>query len=210
MNDSSIAYFDKHGENLIQNYQELDRASVLKPFLAHIDMLYLNLKRPLKILDVGAGIGADAEFLTQYIPCEIFAVEPSKTLKKHAKPNKKIQWLDDTLPHLKATIALKHKFDLILCDSVFQYIERKYHIKVLTKCSMMLNHLTDLAAVALLYPTTPTKPHQYKLNKNMLIPAINEARLEIKSFQSIASMGERKNKNGDALFFEYLVLTIKN
>lgn len=78
---------------------------------------------PSRVLDVGAGTGADAAWLANW-GHRVIAVEPTRELR-HAgarlHPSPRIEWIDDSLPDL----ALLHgtAFDLILISAVWMHLD---------------------------------------------------------------------------------------
>src|SRR3990172_871011 len=93
-----LKYYNDRAGALSTVYDALNREQV------HADLLSLLPKnRKLKVLDVGAGSGADAKMFAQ-AGHDVVAVEPAKKLREIAKKsfkNKKIKWISDQLPQLK-------------------------------------------------------------------------------------------------------------
>lgn len=83
-------------------------------------------------LDIGAGSGRDARFLTA-LGFRVTAVEPANALRDQAmaygqqQPAAKyeIQWLADQLPNLAKVIDLQQKFDLVLLSAVWMHLTAK-------------------------------------------------------------------------------------
>lgn len=83
------------------------------------------------VLDIGAGSGRDAMWLAGQ-GCQVIAVEPAvdllrlgqlKTDAQAAPENQqKIQWLQDSLPELKACYQLNLQFNTILLSAVWMHI----------------------------------------------------------------------------------------
>lgn len=77
---------------------------------------------PAAVLDVGAGSGRDAAWLTAR-GLEVVAAEPSAAMREegrrcHADP--RITWVEDHLPALEAVHRLGVAFDLVLLSAVWQ------------------------------------------------------------------------------------------
>jgi SAM-dependent methyltransferase len=109
--------------DLVPRFEALQTEDVLAPVL---DLLP---PRPGKVLDVGAGTGRDAAWLTKR-GHRVLAVEPVSELRQagqalHDKSG--IEWLDDSLPLLRRTKALGETFDLILSVAVWQHLPPDQH-----------------------------------------------------------------------------------
>ena len=75
------------------------------------------------VLDIGAGSGRDALWLTGQ-GCQVIAVEPAADLLQlgQLKTTEKVQWLQDSLPELKACYQLNLQFNTILLSAVWMHI----------------------------------------------------------------------------------------
>lgn len=75
------------------------------------------------VLDIGAGSGRDATWLAKQ-GCQVIAVEPAADLRKigQVKTTEQVQWLQDSLPELKACYQLNVKFNTILLSAVWMHI----------------------------------------------------------------------------------------
>lgn len=76
------------------------------------------------ILDIGAGSGRDAAWLSS-MGHEIVATDPAKALLQkaqilHKEPS--IQWIEDQLPELKKVARLGYQYDIILLNAVWMHI----------------------------------------------------------------------------------------
>ncbi|MEJ2375423.1 MAG: class I SAM-dependent methyltransferase [Pseudolabrys sp.] len=79
---------------------------------------------PALALDVGAGTGRDAAWLTSR-GLEVVAVEPSGAMRANAErlhPSPSIRWISDSLPGLDHVHRLGLSFDLILLSAVWMHI----------------------------------------------------------------------------------------
>ncbi len=81
-------------------------------------------KRPLLILDVGAGSGRDAAYFSS-LGHDVIAVEPSAGMRAEAMKHhssSRIQWIDDKLPSLSDVTRLGLFFDFILLSAVWMHL----------------------------------------------------------------------------------------
>jgi SAM-dependent methyltransferase len=91
----------------------------------HLDLLPLIEGRTGRALDVGAGSGRDAAWLSKQ-GWMVTAVEPSEALLKHAKiihSDSPIRWLADGLPELHKARLGSESFDLILLSAVWMHVD---------------------------------------------------------------------------------------
>jgi len=91
----------------------------------HRAELHLLPAPPARILDVGAGTGADAAWLAAQ-GHEVLAVEPTARLREAAMalhPDPSIRWLDDSLPALAVVRAFNPSFDAILLTAVWMHLD---------------------------------------------------------------------------------------
>ncbi|MDP5133950.1 MAG: methyltransferase domain-containing protein [Paraglaciecola sp.] len=76
------------------------------------------------VLDIGAGSGRDALWCAKQ-GCQVVAVEPAGDLRKLGQLKTAgfaVQWLDDSLPELKACYQLNLQFNTILLSAVWMHI----------------------------------------------------------------------------------------
>jgi 2-polyprenyl-3-methyl-5-hydroxy-6-metoxy-1,4-benzoquinol methylase len=111
-------WYEANVQQLVQRYESISAAKVhnwLVPFLPESSG---------KILDVGAGTGRDAAWLTS-LGYSVVAVEPSLKLRQEAQrihPAASIQWMDDQLPGLAEVHRLGISFDFILLSAVWMHV----------------------------------------------------------------------------------------
>ena len=113
-----VGWYDQHAADLAQSYEALDPATV------HGWLLDLLPQAPALVLDVGAGTGRDAAWLTQ-MGHHVVAVEPAAAMRgegqrRHADAG--LRWIEDSLPALPATHRLGLAFDVILLSGVWQHV----------------------------------------------------------------------------------------
>lgn len=76
------------------------------------------------VLDVGAGSGRDAQWLTE-LGHEVVALEPDCSMRREAErfhPQRRFELLSDRLPKLAATGRTGLAFDLILLNAVWMFV----------------------------------------------------------------------------------------
>ena len=114
----AISWYNKNAAEVAGSYEVADTEKVHEWFFDHLP------KRPLMILDVGAGSGRDAAYFSS-LGHDVVAVEPSEgmraeAMKKHSSP--RIQWIDDKMPALSEVTRLGLFFDFILLSAVWMHL----------------------------------------------------------------------------------------
>ena len=113
-----IAWYDANAETAAARYEQV------KPERLHGWMVDLLPAAPAAALDVGAGSGRDAAWLSS-LGYDVVAVEPSAPMRaiaraRHADPA--IRWLADALPALLRTVETGRTFGLILLSAVWMHV----------------------------------------------------------------------------------------
>jgi SAM-dependent methyltransferase len=111
-------YYSEQAEALLDRYERVTFEAIHADLLSHLPA------RPGAGLDVGAGSGRDAAWLSRQ-GWSVVAVEPSERLREGGRrlhPEDRIEWIDDALPHLEVTRRLSRKFDLILLSAVWMHV----------------------------------------------------------------------------------------
>ena len=114
----SIAWYDANGDTAAARYEGVP------PERLHGWLADLLPTAPAAALDVGAGSGRDAAWLSSR-GYDVVAVEPSSRMRtiareRHAEPE--IQWLADSLPALRRTLRTGLAFDVILLSAVWMHV----------------------------------------------------------------------------------------
>ncbi|MDN3714694.1 class I SAM-dependent methyltransferase [Vibrio breoganii] len=92
-----------------------------------------------KVLDVGAGIGRDALYMSE-TGCDVYALEPSKEMRKlgEAHTGSKVTWISDSLPSLTKIVNLGVRFDVILLSGVWMHVPQSSRARAFRKLSNLL------------------------------------------------------------------------
>ncbi len=116
MNNNS-SFYSENTDSLISQYNSVSFGSV------HSDWFNL-LPTNGTALDIGAGSGRDARYLSER-GLKVHAVEPATKLMLAAKRNSSehdITWYQDDLPNLNQIKALDIQFDFILLSAVWMHL----------------------------------------------------------------------------------------
>lgn len=114
----AISWYDKNASEVAGSYEMAKTEKVHEWFFEFMP------KRPLVILDVGAGSGRDAAYFSS-LGHDVIAVEPSEGMRAEAMKHhssSKIQWIDDKLPALSEVTRLGLFFDFILLSAVWMHL----------------------------------------------------------------------------------------
>lgn len=104
-------------EKFIEATVSIDFAELHKDFIPFIP------KNPVRVLDLGAGIGRDASVLSS-MGHTVTAAEPSEALLEAGKnlyPDSSIHWVQDSLPDLQC-LGSDVKFDFILASGIWHHL----------------------------------------------------------------------------------------
>lgn len=126
----SLEYYDEHAVALADSYESVAFENAY-PFLTD---MFTATTSPLDVLDIGAGTGRDAAWISSK-GHNVLAVEPSSsmlTIAKKLHPAESITWLKSELPGLDHLDASTGTFDVILLNAVWMHIvpqDRAYSLK---------------------------------------------------------------------------------
>lgn len=208
MNKPAIDYFNDRAEELARQYNALDRAKV------HADLLALLPEgRALKVLDVGAGSGADAAMFADR-GHEVMACEPADALRKtgeEAFKNKNIKWNAEVLPDMDAASSAAAPFDVVTSVGVLQYVSEENRASSLSK---MFSLAAKGGFVEVQYPTPASREHQFTIKHNEIeraVEAFNQAAapsdgIDIVMDRLVPDFSGRKALDGSDLSFRTVIL----
>lgn len=123
--NSASAYYDRHALDLADSYEGISAAAAHPDLLRLLDENFPGVH--LDILDVGAGTGRDAAWLTS-LGHRVVAVEPSGAMlriARHAHQDMPISWIRDALPDLEAVRRDLPIFDVIVLSAVWMHIAKE-------------------------------------------------------------------------------------
>lgn len=112
-----IANYGRAADELVALYEGVTTELVYGEALDHWP------PAPARAIDIGAGTGRDAAWLA-HRGYEVTAVEPSQLRQagQNLHSTSAIEWIDDQLPGLTRLDAHARRFDLVLCNAVWQHI----------------------------------------------------------------------------------------
>ncbi|HDR9251566.1 class I SAM-dependent methyltransferase [Burkholderia vietnamiensis] len=111
--------YAENAHSLIERWKDLSFAE------RHEPILHLLPQSPARILDIGAGIGTDADAFAA-MGHSVVAVEPVDALRiagieRHSSA--RIEWLDDSLPQLAHLRTGRREFDLVMLSAVWMHLD---------------------------------------------------------------------------------------
>lgn len=115
-----VAAYDGQADTLAERYEAVSSERMLSEVLPVI----LGGGDGKLALDVGAGTGRDAAWLTS-LGYEVVAAEPAAGMRRIAAEkhrNHGVRWVNDTLPSLDHVHALGLAYDLVLLSAVWQHV----------------------------------------------------------------------------------------
>jgi SAM-dependent methyltransferase len=87
--------------------------------------LRLLPKPPRRLLDIGAGTGRDAAGFAA-LGYDVVATEPVAEMRRGAialHPDRRIEWLDDSLPELARLSRRRDRFDIVMMTAVWMHLD---------------------------------------------------------------------------------------
>jgi SAM-dependent methyltransferase len=133
----SLEFYDEHAVALADSYESVAFENAY-PFLANV---FTDASSPLEVLDIGAGTGRDAAWISSK-GHNVLAVEPSSsmlTIAKNLHPSKRISWLKSELPGLDLVDVSFDNFDVILLNAVWMHIVPQDRAASLKRIRQLLN-----------------------------------------------------------------------
>ena len=111
--------YAEEAEELVKRYESIPFAE------KHQAVLHLIPSTPCRVLDIGAGTGADAAWLAG-LGHRVVAVEPTDELRLPGMalhPSALIAWVNDSLPHLVVTRKRGQQFDVVMITAVWMHLD---------------------------------------------------------------------------------------
>ena len=111
--------YDIEADALVRRYEHV------RPLDKYRVAQHLVPSTPCRVMDVGAGSGADAAWFAS-LGHEVLAIEPTFEMRRRAMlmhTSPRIEWMDDCLPHLRSVVALDRRFDLIIVAAVWMHLD---------------------------------------------------------------------------------------
>ena len=126
--------YAEEAEGLIGYYEGI-------PFIEkHRAVLHLIPDQPSLVLDIGAGTGADAAWFADK-GHRVVAVEPTEKLREAGRalhPSAAIQWVDDSLPDLAATLRRNQAFDVVMVTAVWMHLDEQERERAMPAVAALL------------------------------------------------------------------------
>lgn len=154
MPKNTIAHYHRNAARFQAQYDSVAAADV------HADWASLLQGRtPGRALDVGAGSGRDALWLTQK-GWQVTAVEPAQGLRERGQQTTgdQVQWRDSQLPHLPDLDTPAQGYDLILLSAVWMHLPPSERPQAFSRLVELLS-ATGLLIITLRFgPSDPERP----------------------------------------------------
>lgn len=208
MNKPAIDYFNDRAGELAAQYNALDREKV------HADLLEkLPAGEALRVLDIGAGSGADAAMFAKR-GHHVVAAEPAEALRAESEKafkDKRIEWIDEALPEFGKVVAAAAPYDVVTSVGVLQYLDQEDRLTSLKK---MFSLVAKGGFVEVQYPTPASREHQFTIKHNEIVDALKafnqeagaSARFAMVMDKSVPDFTGRKALDGSDLFFRTVIL----
>jgi len=128
------SFYNENSQELCDQYNSLSFEQV------HFSWKPYWPDRGYRVLDVGAGSGRDALWMSER-GAEVIGLEPSMPMIEQGKQltGDKVTWLCDELPSLKKVGNLAIRFDLILVSAVWMHLAPTHRARAFRKLSNLLS-----------------------------------------------------------------------
>jgi SAM-dependent methyltransferase len=126
----ALAIYAAHGAALAERYEAVDPAETLAPVA--------DLLPPpqVRVLDVGAGSGRDAAYLSA-LGHRVTALEPTPALRHDGQGRyPALEWLDDRLPDM-ASLGTR-RFGVVLANAVWHHLDTSERDAALARVAGLL------------------------------------------------------------------------
>jgi 2-polyprenyl-3-methyl-5-hydroxy-6-metoxy-1,4-benzoquinol methylase len=167
-----------------QGYAE--QAAVLVPqyealsFEAHhAPEMHLLPMSASRVLDIGAGSGADAAWFARQ-GHTVLAVEPTREFRLAARrlhPSPSIEWLDDALPGLERVLCRNQQFDLIMLSAVWMHLDEAERQQGMPRLASLLG-LDGVMMLSLRHGPVPAGRRMFQVPAGQTIELAAAAGLE--------------------------------
>ena len=165
------------------------------PFVErHVSFRDYFPSEPARVLDVGAGIGADALGFAE-LGHKVVAVEPAdamRTLAREERDHENITWLSDYLPDLNRVRALNEPYDFILASASFMHLSPNHQQAGMTTLGRLIVPGGYLA-MSLRHGPVPIGRTMYEISPETAIEQAAAAGLSVRTHQEGKG---RKNVSG--------------
>ncbi|TCK07270.1 class I SAM-dependent methyltransferase [Marinobacterium mangrovicola] len=186
MPGQTIKHYHQHAERYQKQYDSVAAHNV------HADWISLLAHRtPANALDVGAGSGRDALWLTT-LGCQVTAVEPARALRELglSTTGDCVRWVDASLPHLTDVEPPASGYDLILLSAVWMHLPSSERPLAFHRLSQLLGK-TGLLVITLRFgPSDPARP---------MFPVSTDELKDLANREGLQMQTIRDNKSADLL-----------
>lgn len=127
-----ILFYERNFRSLVSDYEAVSIKDIYGDLMKHL------LSPPGAVLDIGAGSGRDAVWLSAQ-GYDVTAIEPAEGFRKfgQSRPDAKaITWLNDQLPRLSKTPSTL--FDAIFMTAVVMHLSRQEIVETLVRLSQLM------------------------------------------------------------------------
>lgn len=155
--DPAASYYDRHARDLADSYEGISPTSA-HPGLEAI-LAGRSSKAALDILDVGAGTGRDAAWLSS-MGHRVVAVDPSNAMLQIAEQAHKdptITWMHDALPELSEVRKTQTTFDIIVLSAVWMHLPSEARTEAIATIARLLKQNGIVYLTLRLGPADPAR-----------------------------------------------------
>ena len=168
-------------EGYAEEATEYHRKSEALTFLdVHGSIAHLLPTAPGYVLDVGAGTGRDAAAFAE-MGHRVLAVEPVNELRElgigaHSSP--RIEWINDSLPHLRRLHDRSDEFDIVMLTAVWMHLDEVSRATAMPHVARLLRR-GGIASITLRHGSKPAGRGMYDVTGKETIRLAGESGLTL-------------------------------
>lgn len=128
--------YREEAEELVKRYESISFAEKYQA------VLHLIPSAPCRVLDIGAGTGADAACFAA-LGHRVVAVEPTDELRLPGMalhPSARMEWVNDSLPDLVVVRKSGQQFDVIMITAVWMHLDERERQHAMPQVASLLRN----------------------------------------------------------------------
>ena len=198
--NSTLNYYRKNSQQLAEQYNSVSFENIHKDWLTYLP------KKEAVVIDIGAGSGRDAVWLSEQ-GYKVVAVEPvvefyTQFLNDYSENPafENINWIVDQLPEIKKLKGYSNKASLILLSAVWMHLKEQERIQAMQRLSSLCMD-NGLLVISLRFGQSPDERLMYPVSIDELKILGRQNNFKIKNISRSSDQLKRND-----VFWQIVVL----